>query len=215
MPPMEDTPRPGERTPTAAPRMRDAATSMDVLPPAHRSWLSGLVRVGAALLLTVAGGLVLRSLPESGDGVASASPVRQASAATAWSRASATTSASSSAISSRVFGTPAFLAATSPTPDLHLLMLSPVGTRTVPAERAVNLHADVSDGSGGDTAAVDVVWEVRSAATGQVAFTGRGADVQLPAGTLRAGTYRVSVRAFDGPFQARDEGGLAVTTGRS
>jgi hypothetical protein len=190
---------------------------MDVLPPAYRSWLPGLVRVAAALLLTAAGGLALRSLPEPGDGVAAASPTRHGAATTPNSTtpAATTTSAAGSATSSRMLAYPAFLAASSRTPDLHLVMLSPAGTRTVQAERAVNLHADISDGTGGDTAAVDVVWEVRSAATGQVAYTGRGTDAQLPAGRLRVGAYRVSVRAFDGPVEARDEGRLVVTDGQS
>ena len=217
MPPVEDAARKGESTPADEPRAHDAAGSLDVLPPAYRSWLPGLVRVAAALLLTVAGGLALRSLPDPGDGIAAASPTRHASAATRSTTSSATTSATTdkgSATSSSVLSSPAFLAASSPTPDLHLVMLSPAGTRTTPAERAVNLHADVSDGAGGDAADVDVVWEVRSAATGQVAYTGRGTDAQLPAGRLRVGAYRVSVRAFDGPVEARDEGRLVVTAGR-
>jgi hypothetical protein len=211
MPPVEDAARKGESTPADVPREHDSAGALDVLPPAYRSWLPGLVRVAAALLLTVAGGLALRSLPDPGDGIAAAAPTRHAPAATRSTTTSATSAAAGtdrgSATSSQVLATPEFLAASSRTPDLHLVMLSPAGTRTTPAERAVNLQADVSDGAGGDAAAVDVVWEVRSAATGRVAFTGRGTDTQLPAGTLRAG-------AFAGPVEARDEGRLVVTAGR-
>jgi hypothetical protein len=54
------------------------AEALARLPRAYRSWVPGVARVTAALLLTVAGGLALRSVPDPAIGTAAAATAREA-----------------------------------------------------------------------------------------------------------------------------------------
>jgi hypothetical protein len=209
------------------------AAALARLPRVYRSWVPGVARVVGALILTAAGGLLLRSLPEAGDGsavvVGPTATIRTQQApgvqhapgggAILEPRALALPGTRELAAAGR---TPGLVAApqvdggpTVAPQDLKVLMASPTGMRFVPPTVPVGLHADVSDGQGRGVAAADLFWELRSERTAAVVFRGRGADVQIPAGLLNEGVYHVTVRVVAGVAVAGDSGSLVLATGHT
>lgn len=183
------------------------AEALAGLPRAYRSWASGVLRVGAALLFIVVAGMVLRAVPEPEDATRATGggPVESSGGA---SEAAGGTAGSGATEAQRHPGPRA-------ASGLRVVVDAPAGVRVASVTSSVSLHAEVNDERGGDPGDVDVTWQISSTETGRTVFRGRGADLGMPPGALPEGIYHVIVRALDGQREATGLGVLVITGDRA